>query len=112
MDMFDHNKESKISSNFYPSSPTPKKQVPQEVIDFLRKVEIDKGIDYLDKLLEKEPDFEDAWVKKGEFYFIAQRYEDAISAYDKALRLNADNHRAREGKQRALDELGKEKNRK
>lgn len=104
--MVNHEKEKEnTTSRFQPA----KKQVPQEVIDYLRRVEIDKGIDYLNKLLEKEPDFEDAWVKKGEFYFIAQRYKEAISAHDRALKLNPENQRAKEGKQRALDELNKEK---
>jgi tetratricopeptide (TPR) repeat protein len=98
----------KLDSRFYRVD----KPVPAEVYDFLRRYEIDKGIEYLDKLLEKDPKFEDAWTTKGSFYRVADRYEEAIAAYDKALEINPQSQKAKAVKQMAVDGLNNKKRKK
>jgi tetratricopeptide (TPR) repeat protein len=95
--------DARLVSRFYRID----KRVPKEVSEFLKRYEIDKGIEFLDRLLEKDPKFEDAWVWKGVFNSVADRYEEAMAAYDKALEINPQSQPAKEAKQRVLDELNK-----
>jgi tetratricopeptide (TPR) repeat protein len=87
--------DDKIESRFHRA----KKPAPPEVAGFFQRFEFEKGIEYLDGLLEKEPDFEDAWVKKGDLCQLVQRYGDAVQAYDRALAINPANEAAWHGKE-------------
>lgn len=82
-----------------------KKPAPPEVAEFFRSFEFEKGIEYLDRLIEKEPDFEDAWVKKGDLCQLAQKYKEAVAAYDRALAINPGNEPARYGRQESAKML-------
>jgi tetratricopeptide (TPR) repeat protein len=90
--------DSEIKSRFYRHKG---KSVPREVMGFMQRLEFDAGIAYLDDLLEKDPDFEDAWVKKGIFCQLSQRNKEAVAAYDKALEINPNNLQAKEGREKA-----------
>ncbi|AIC14463.1 tetratricopeptide repeat protein [Nitrososphaera viennensis] len=95
--MNDH--DDALESRFYRR---PEKPVPATVIEMLSRFEFDSTLDYLNKLLEKEPDFEDAWEKKGMVCFLMLKYSDAVQAYDAALKINPANVRAKKGKEEAI----------
>lgn len=94
--------DSEIKSRFYRHKG---KSVPKEVVGFMQRFEFDAGIAYLDDLLEKDPNFEDACVKKGIFCHLSQRNEEAVAAYDKSLEINPNNLQAKEGREKAAREL-------
>ncbi|WP_440957076.1 tetratricopeptide repeat protein [Methanosarcina sp. Mfa9] len=49
-----------------------------------------EAIEALDKALELNPDYPDAWYQKGVVLFKLEKYPEAIEALDKALRINSD----------------------
>ncbi len=99
-------KKAGLQSRFY----RVERPVPAEVnTRFLLRLEIDKGIEYQDKLIAEDPKFEDAWATKGYFYSVVGRYEEAIVACDKALEINPKSEKANDVWQTAIDAFNKKK---
>ncbi len=93
----------KLVSSFRRTS----KAAPMEAYDYLKNLQFEKGIEYLERLLEKEPKYQDAWQLKGLFFSLLNGHEEAIAAYDKALEINPQDQHAKEAKQQAVDDLNR-----
>lgn len=66
------------------------------------------ALEHAERAVEVDPRFPQAWFNRG--FFLAERglHEDAVNAYDNALRLGMRNVNILEEKARALEELGRE----
>ncbi|EJN59821.1 tetratricopeptide repeat protein [Halogranum rubrum] len=66
------------------------------------------ALEHAERAVEADPRFPQAWFNRG--FFLAERglHEEAVNAYDNALRLGMRNVNILEEKARALEELGRE----
>ncbi|SEO58240.1 Tetratricopeptide repeat-containing protein [Halogranum amylolyticum] len=66
------------------------------------------ALEHAERAVEVDPRFPQAWYNRG--FFLAERglHEEAVNAYDNALRLGMRNVNILEEKARALEELGRE----
>jgi tetratricopeptide (TPR) repeat protein len=62
------------------------------------------AINELDKAIESNPNYPEAWYVKGDCYYNLQRYDDAVAAYEKANWDRVKSHReAIDAAQKALE---------
>ncbi|WP_224448173.1 tetratricopeptide repeat protein [Haloprofundus salilacus] len=68
--------------------------------------EVEEALDHAERAVEIDPRFPQAWYNRG--FFLSERglHEEAVNAYDNALRLGMRNADLLEEKARALEELG------
>ncbi|GAA0213888.1 tetratricopeptide repeat protein [Halobaculum roseum] len=68
----------------------------------------EQALEHAEKAVEIDPRFPQAWYNRG--FFLVERglLEDAVNAFDNAIRLGMRNAEVLEEKARALDELGRE----
>ena len=68
--------------------------------------ETEEALKHAERAVEIDPRFPQAWYNRG--FFLAERglYEDAVNAFDNAIRLGMRNADVLEEKARALEELG------
>ncbi|SHH08918.1 tetratricopeptide repeat protein [Halobaculum gomorrense] len=68
----------------------------------------EQALEHAEKAVEIDPRFPQAWYNRG--FFLVERglLEDAVTAFDNAIRLGMRNAEVLEEKARALDELGRE----
>ncbi|MFB6205895.1 MAG: tetratricopeptide repeat protein [Haloglomus sp.] len=66
----------------------------------------EKALEHAEKAVELDPRFGQAWYNRGFFLLERGLAEDAVNAFDNALRLGFRNAEILEEKARALDELG------
>lgn len=66
------------------------------------------ALDHAERAVEVDPRFPQAWFNRG--FFLAERglHEEAVNAFDNAIRLGMRNANVLEEKARALEELGRE----
>ena len=69
----------------------------------------EEALQAIDKALELNPDYSDAWYNKGVALRKLGRYEEALQAIDKALKLKPDDFDAWYNKCVALRKLGRYK---
>jgi len=62
----------------------------------------DDAIRYFTEILEIDPEFDNAWLDKGNTLYLLKKYDDAMECYNMALKVNPDNKGAQEGKEKAL----------
>jgi len=67
----------------------------------------EKKIEYSDKVLALKPDFAGVWNLRGLEYVILKRYEDAISSFDRALKIRPSYPEAKYNREDAETELKK-----
>ncbi|QLG60825.1 tetratricopeptide repeat protein [Halorarum salinum] len=70
--------------------------------------ESEEALEHAERAVEIDPRFAQAWYNRG--FFLVERglLEDAVNAFDNAIRLGMRNAEVLEEKARALDELGEE----
>ncbi|WP_435063338.1 tetratricopeptide repeat protein [Halobaculum sp. EA56] len=68
----------------------------------------EQALEHAERAVEIDPRFPQAWYNRG--FFLVERglLEDAVTAFDNAIRLGMRNAEVLEEKARALDELGRE----
>jgi tetratricopeptide (TPR) repeat protein len=62
----------------------------------------DDAIRYFTEILEIDPEYDNAWLDKGNTLYLLKKYDDAMECYNMALKVNPDNKGAQEGKEKAL----------
>jgi tetratricopeptide (TPR) repeat protein len=67
-------------------------------------------LDIINEALKSYPGNPNFWLAKGVVLTKMARYNEAVIAYDKALEIKPDLASARQGKEKAIQSLGNQKN--
>lgn len=59
-----------------------------------------------DRIAQQNPQNENIWLAKGDFFFQSEMYRGAVTAYERAIEIEPDSYFAWLGKGKALTELG------
>jgi eukaryotic-like serine/threonine-protein kinase len=63
-------------------------------------------IDNYDKLTQEQPENENLWLTKGDFFVASKMYQKAVSTYEQAIQINSSSYWGWFGKGKALFQLG------
>ena len=65
-------------------------------------MELPHALKDINKGLEIDPNFIKLWIRKGNIHFLMKEYHKALEAFDKGLKIEADNKELIEGKQKVM----------